>query len=77
MTKVDLVRPSRDGDQFHFHWAARQCLRLLSGTDDLVAVTIEGASTKESTGGKVDEGDELIDVALYFGSEDRGLVANS
>jgi hypothetical protein len=70
MTKVDLVRPSRDGDQFHYHWAARQCLALLNGTEDLVAVTIEGASTKETTGAKVDEGDEVIDVALYFGSEE-------
>jgi len=70
MTNVGLVRPSRDGDQFHYHWAARQCLALLNGTGDLVAVAIEGASTKETSGAKVEEGDELIDVALYFGSEE-------
>ena len=29
MTSTDLVRSSRDGDQFHYHWAARQCLKLL------------------------------------------------
>lgn len=68
MAKQDLVRPSRDGDQFHYHWAARQCLALLSETNDLVAVTIEGASTSESDD-SLEEGDELIDVGLYYGSE--------
>jgi hypothetical protein len=29
MTSADLVRSSRDGDQFHYYWAARQCLKLL------------------------------------------------
>lgn len=69
MSKVDLVRPSRDGDQFHYHWAARQCLQLLPGQTDLVAITIEGASTQEAKGGEIDEGEELIDVGLYYRSE--------
>jgi hypothetical protein len=68
MTKHDLVRPSRDGDQFHYHWAARQCLALLPGSGDLTAVTIEGASAVESPG-CVEHGEELIDVGLYYGSE--------
>jgi hypothetical protein len=68
MTKHDLVRPSRDGDQFHYHWAARQCLGLLRGSGDLAAVTIEGASAIEGPG-PVEEGEELIDVGLYYGSE--------
>ena len=29
VTSPDLVRSSRDGDQFHYYWAARQCLKLL------------------------------------------------
>ena len=82
----DLVRPSRDGDQFHYHWAARQCLELLSGTSDLVAVTIEGASSLEvlgeahrtreasASGPIVEAGEELIDVGLYFGDEDRRIA---
>jgi len=61
------VRASRDGDQFHYHWAARQCLCLLPGGGDLVAVTIEGASNQEESAGL--GGDELIDVGLYYGSE--------
>lgn len=68
MGEQELVRPSRDGDQFHYHWAARHCLALLPGTGDLVAVSIEGASVAEGEA-TVDDGDELIDVGLYYGSE--------
>lgn len=68
MADHELVRPSRDGDQFHYHWAARHCLALLPGLGDLVAVSIEGASTSEGTT-SVEDGDELIDVGLYYGSE--------
>jgi hypothetical protein len=68
MAHDELIRPSRDGDQFHYLWAARQCLALLPSAGDLVAVSIEGASTSEGTA-SVDDGDELIDVGLYHGSE--------
>lgn len=64
----DLVRASRDGDQFHYHWAARHCLSLLSSGSDLVAISIEGASVAEGPD-SANEGDELIDVGFYFGSE--------
>lgn len=67
-TDSDLVRMSRDGDQFHYHWAARHCLSLLPGVSDLVAISIEGASAAEGPG-SANEGDELIDVGFYFGSE--------
>lgn len=72
----DLVRASRDGDQFHYAWAARQSLKLLSMQSGLTAVTIEGASIvdKASPNGLV--GDELIDVGLYYGSE-RPTDANA
>lgn len=70
MTKSDLVRFSRDGDQFHYRWAARRCLRLLSLRTDLAAVTIEGASIREvGRGSAVTEGEETIDVAEYYGSQ--------
>lgn len=67
-TGSDLVRASRDGDQFHYHWAARHCLLLLPGVSDLVAISIEGASAAEGPG-SANEGDELIDVGFYFGGE--------
>ncbi len=71
MSKTNLVRPSRDGDQFHYLWAARRCLKLLSADSGLVAVSIEGPSLDEQSGGlPVEAGEELIDIAEYVGSED-------
>ncbi|MBP2233290.1 uncharacterized protein YeeX (DUF496 family) [Azospirillum agricola] len=69
MARENLVRPSRDGDQFHYHWAARQCLGLLPSASDLVAVTVEGASSRETGDGRIEDGEDFIDVGLYFGSE--------
>lgn len=65
-----LVRFSRDGDQFHYLWAARRCLSLLSRVSGLVAVSIEGASVSEIDGSStIEVGEELIDIAEYYGSE--------
>ena len=58
MAGEDLVRPSRDGDQFHYLWAARQCLQLLPGASDLVAVTVEGPSAREAEGDDIEDGEE-------------------
>jgi hypothetical protein len=70
MSATNLVRPSRDGDQFHYHWAARRCLLLLHPNSDLKAVTIEGSSPSEaSTSDPISSGEDLIDVAEYYGSE--------
>lgn len=65
MNSIDLVRASRDGDQFHYLWAARQCLKLLDSRSGLDAVSIEGSSIEDS----VKEGDEIIDVGLYYGGQ--------
>jgi len=70
MSETNLVRPSRDGDQFHYLWAARRCLLLLSPDSSLKAVTIEGASTSELPPAVcITTGEELIDVGEYYGSE--------
>ena len=64
------VRFSRDGDQFHYLWAARRCLRLLSATDGLAVITIEGSSPQETQAGdSIEAGEEQIDVGEYYGSE--------
>lgn len=69
MSDSMLVRASRDGDQFHYLWAARRALRLLKPQSGLVAVTIEGASTTElKAAGTVEAGEELIDIGEYYGS---------
>ena len=70
--RASLVRPSRDGDQFHYLWAARRCLSLLSPQQDLVGVSIEGVSPDETSPESVDAvGDTVIDVAEYYGHTDR------
>lgn len=69
MSQSMLVRASRDGDQFHYLWAARRALQLLTPQSRLVAITIEGASTSElQSVGTVEAGEELIDIAEYYGS---------
>ena len=68
---ANFVRPSRDGDQFHYLWAARRCLSLLSPQTDLVGISIEGHSPDELPGGSTAlKGDELIDIAEYYGDVD-------
>ena len=70
MAEINLVRPSRDGDQFHYWWAARRCLLLLSPGASLRAVTIEGASPYETAAeNRIAVSEELIDVGEYYGCE--------
>jgi hypothetical protein len=80
MTEPDLLRPSRDGDQFHYTWAARQSLRLLDKTSGLHSLFVEAVDPSEqpplsSSDSLTDEedtgtGDEVIDLAEYWGSSD-------
>src|SRR5258708_35950905 len=70
MSTTNLIRPSRDGDQFHYLWAARRCLSLLMPQTDLVAISIEGSSRNERPAASARlEGEEVIDIAEYYGSE--------
>lgn len=64
------IRASRDGDQFHYLWAARRCLRLLSAAEGLAAIAIEGPSANEGSKTETVAGEEVIDVAEYYGSQD-------
>ena len=70
---ADLVRPSRDGDQFHYSWAARRALRMLHPDSALVAVTVEGVAPGEDI--EVAAGLDVIDVAEYHGSTDLGCAS--
>src|SRR5262249_39840533 len=60
---------SRDGDQFHYLWAARRCLLLLSPRSDLKAISIEGSATSDTAAAATNAGEEVIDVAEYYGGE--------
>ena len=62
--KINPVRTSRGGDQFHYLWAARRCLRLLSPQESLASIVIEGVSPSEGISNI-----ESIDVAEYWGSD--------
>ncbi|WP_157430493.1 hypothetical protein [Actinomadura macra] len=64
MSDTDLLRASRDGDQFHYHWAARQALKLLRPDADLTAIAIEGVSPNDTRG---EDGEDVIDIAEYYG----------
>ena len=87
MTSPTDVRPSRDGDQFHYTWAARQALRLLDTTTGLTALYVEAVDPSEhrtraepdpandvvlvaSDDSSPVTGDEVIDLAEYWGSSD-------
>ncbi|WP_182883913.1 hypothetical protein [Microbispora sp. H10949] len=65
MGDAERVRASRDGDRFHYYWAARRALRLLDMTSDLKVVGVEGLPEGEEV-----TGEEVIDVAEYHGGRD-------
>lgn len=69
MGNADLVRASRDGDQFHYLWAARKALLLLNPLSRLHTLTIEGPSKSEFNE-EVEEGEEIVDVGEYYTSSD-------
>ena len=62
-----LVKYSREGDVFHYRWAARRCLKLIDPKSPLKSVVIEGS--KESSLA----GEYVIDVAEYEDLDDRGI----
>lgn len=68
--KSDTVRFTRAGDQFHYRWAARRCLGLLAPQSDLLCITLEGISPDEAPTENSDTGEEVVDVAEYFGSSE-------
>lgn len=65
MGDAEKVRASRDGDRFHYYWAARRALRLLDLAGDLKVVGVEGLPEGEDV-----TGEEVIDVAEYYGGHD-------
>lgn len=67
MELLDPVRPSRDGDQFHYVWAARHSLRLLDPNSDLEMIVVEGSSEGDTSKRR---GEQVIDLAEYYGSSE-------
>ncbi|MEK8209526.1 ATP-binding protein [Paenibacillus sp. FSL L8-0696] len=58
----ELVRYSRAGDIFHYRWAARRCLRLISPKSRINQIVIEGSKENKLAG------EYVIDVAEYADS---------
>ncbi|MEB4783720.1 ATP-binding protein [Paenibacillus jamilae] len=58
----ELVRYSRAGDVFHYRWAARRCLGLISPSSPIIQIVIEGSKENKLAG------EYVIDVAEYSDS---------
>lgn len=63
--KIDKVRASRDGHEYHEIWTARKALQLLWPDSDLKAIAVEGPSPidQESAPKEVVE---IADIVLYY-----------
>ena len=64
--KIDNVRASRDGHEFHEAWAARKALQLVMPTDGLVGIAVEGLAPADQAGASA-ETVEIADLVLYYG----------
>lgn len=63
----DLVRYSRAGDEFHYRWAARRCLKLIYPKTSLEYIVVEGSGLEES---ELD-GEYVMDVTEYSNSAEN------
>lgn len=65
------VRASRDGDRFHYTWAASKLLCMLNPADNLQQISVEGIDSSFTD----DEpsGSEVIDIVEYYGSSEEEL----
>jgi hypothetical protein len=58
------VRYSRAGDEFHYRWAARRCLKLIYPNSSLQYIVVEGSDVEE----RGFAGEYVIDVTEYSNS---------
>ena len=64
--RVDSVRASRDGHQFHEAWVARRALGLLLPRFDLCGIAVEGLSEEDEEGAPA-ASVEIADATFYYG----------
>ena len=67
-----IVRASRDGDRFHYVWAASRLLHLLDPSTRLLQLTVEG--TGATVGEAEPKGSEVIDIIEFYGDQ-NGVVS--
>lgn len=64
--KIDKVRASRDGHEFHEAWTARKAAQLLWPDSDLKAIAVEGPSPADQARASADTV-EVADLTFYHG----------
>lgn len=64
--KIDKVRASRDGHEFHEAWTARKATQLLWPDTDLTAIAVEGPSPADQAGAAAATV-EVADLTFYYG----------
>ena len=64
--KIDKVRASRDGHEFHEVWVARKAMQLLRPDSELTALGVEGLSPADQARANAPT-IEVADLTLYFG----------
>lgn len=74
--RVDKVRASRDGHEFHVAWAARKALQLVESADDLVGIAVEGLEPGDQSRASASTV-EIADLTLYYGKRARFQSARS
>ena len=62
--KIDKVRASRDGHEYHEVWTARKALQLLWPDNDLTAIAVEGLSPIDQKSAPSDAM-EIADIVLH------------
>lgn len=62
---TNLVRYSRAGDEFHYRWAARRCLRMIEPNSRLKCIVIEGSKEPDLAG------EYVMDVTEYSELENK------
>lgn len=67
------VRASRDGDRFHYTWAASRALQLLSPASNLRLVTIEGLGSLPTD--EEPDGAEVIDLVEFYGPAGEDITS--
>ncbi len=65
--KVDKVRASRDGHEFHEAWVARLSLQLLMPQDNFIGIAVEGLSPSDQKKSSKETA-EIADLAIYHGN---------
>lgn len=72
-TGTERVRASRDGDRFHYTWAAARLLQLLSPASNLQQVSIEGLGSAPTD--EEPNGSEVIDLVEFYGAPGKAFTS--